>query len=147
MRLRFGPHAGQSTEVLLIRAPDYAEWVLSHRPEGALGRSFTELITAFDARPLAQDCACGAPAAHVLAYRNSTELLFRCDRCAADPALGPVASDVTAYREALEHVRQTFVRAHRKAQRRIIRRLAVAKGMPVRVTVRAAEAFLSGVVG
>ena len=48
MRLRFGPHAGKSTEVLLLRAPDYADWVLSHRPDGALGRDFSDLIAAFD---------------------------------------------------------------------------------------------------
>lgn len=145
MRLRFGPYAGKSTEVLLLRAPDYAEWVLSHRPEGALGRAFTDLIAAFDARPLERACACGAPASQVRAYRNSTELLVMCEHCAAQPALADVTSEVTAYGGALAHVRQTCVRAHRKAQRRIIRRLAAAKGMPRRVTEQAAEAFLSGV--
>jgi hypothetical protein len=144
MRLRFGPYAGKSTEVLLLRAPDYADWVLNHRPDGPLGREFSELIAAFDARPLEQACACGALARRVRAYRNSTELLVLCESCAAHPALGDVTSEVTAYAGALEHVRETFVRARRKAQRRIIRRLAAAKGLPRRITEAAAEAFLCG---
>jgi len=145
VRLRYGPYAGRSTELLLLRAPDYAKWVLSHRPDGALGRDFSELMAAFDARPLQHACACGAPANQVRAYPNSTELLILCDHCAGQPALGDVTSEVTDYAAALEHVRQTCVRAHRKAQRRIIRRLAAAKGLPPRITEAAAEAFLYGV--
>jgi hypothetical protein len=129
----------------LLRAPDYADWVLSHRPDGALGRDFSDLIAAFDARPLEQACACGAPASHVRAYPNSAELLVLCDSCAAQPALRDVTSEITAYAGALEHVRETCVRGRRKAQRRIIRRLAVAKGLPRRITEGAAEAFLCGV--
>jgi hypothetical protein len=144
MQLRFGPYAGKSTEVLLLRAPDYADWVLSHRPDGALGRDFSHLIAAFDARPLEQACACGAPASRVRAYANSTDLLVLCEDCAAQPALGGVTSEVTAYAGALGHVRETCVRAHRKAQRRIIRRLASAKGLPRRITQASAEAFLCG---
>ncbi|CAN7620743.1 hypothetical protein LJR219_004786 [Phenylobacterium sp. LjRoot219] len=76
MRLRFGPYAGSSTEVLLLRAPDYAAWTMSHNPNGRLARAFAALAAAFDARAIRAPCTCGAPAAEARAYRNSTELIL-----------------------------------------------------------------------
>lgn len=145
MRLRFGAYAGKTTELLLLKAPDYAVWTMTRRPETAVARAFEHLSAAFDARPIMAACRCGAAAIQARAYRNSTDLILLCERCAHRLPPSPVLDDVTDYLAALEHVSRTCVRGHRRAQRRIVRRLGLAKGMPRRITEPAAEAFLSGV--
>jgi hypothetical protein len=145
MRLRFGAYAGKTTEVLLLRAPDYAAWTMAQRPKSALARTFSVLSTAFDARPITAACRCGELATHARAYRNSTDLILLCDRCAEQLLPDPVLDDVSGYAAALDHVRRTCARGLRREQRRIVRRLGLAKGMPRRITEPAAEAFLAGV--
>jgi hypothetical protein len=145
MRLRFGAYAGETTELLLLKAPDYAAWTMTRRPESALARTFDALSAAFDARPITAACRCGAVASRARAYRNSTDLILLCERCAERMPPDPVLDDVTAYAAALDHVRRTCVRGHRRAQRRIVRQLGLAKGMPRRITDLGAEAFLAGV--
>lgn len=145
MRLRFGAYAGKTTEVLLLRAPDYAAWAMTRRPESRLARAFGALSAAFDARPITVACRCGATATQARAYRNSTDLILVCDRCAEQLPADSVLDDVTAYAGALDHVRRTCARNLRREQRRIVRRLGQAKGMPRRITEPAAEAFLSSV--
>lgn len=146
MRLRYGPYAGMTTEVLLLRAPDYAAWAMAHRPQSAVAQAFASLSAAFDARPLTQSCACGALAAHALSYRASTELILVCDACASRLSPSDVLDEVTTYEAALDHVAQTCPRAIRRQQRKIVRKLGRAKGMPQRVTEPAADTFLSGIV-
>jgi hypothetical protein len=146
MRLRYGPYAGMTTEVLLLRAPDYAAWIMAHRPEGAVAQAFSSLSAAFDVRPLMETCACGANATHALSYRASTDLILVCDVCASPLAPSEVLDEVTTYAAALNHVAQTYPRAIRRQQRKIIRKLGLAKGMPRRVTEPAADDFLLGIL-
>lgn len=145
MRLRYGPYAGMTTEVLLLRAPDYAAWTMAHRADGAVARALASHSAAFDARPLTETCACGAPAANALSYRASTELILVCEGCARRLAPSDLLDEVTRYAAALDHVAQTCPRGIRRQQRKIIRKLGLAKGMPQRVTEPAADAFLSGI--
>ena len=56
MRLRFGRYAGLTTEVLLLRVPDYAAYAMARNPDGALGRAFATLSAAFDRRPIRDPC-------------------------------------------------------------------------------------------
>ena len=145
MRLRFGAYAGKTTEVLLLRAPDFAAWAMTQRPGSPLARTFSALSSAFDARPITAACHCGARASQARAYRNSTDLIVLCDRCAEQLPPDAVLDDVTGYTAALEHVRRTCARGLRREQRRIVRRLGLAKGMPRRVTEPTAQDFLLGV--
>jgi hypothetical protein len=144
VRLRFGRYAGMTTEVLLLCAPDYADWVLAHRPGSVLANALLPLAAAFDARPYTQPCACGGLAAKALAYRNSAELILLCAGCAALLPRNRVLDQVDSYRAALDHVSRTCVRQVRRRQRRLVRVIGLAKGMPLRVTERAAAAFLGG---
>lgn len=146
MRLRFGRYAGLTTEVLLLRVPDYAAYAMARNPDGALGRAFATLSAAFDGRPIRDPCRCGTLATHARAYRSSTDLILLCDRCDRQLPDDAALDDVSAFADALDHVRRTCVRSLRREQRRIVRRLGLAKGMPRRVTEATAEAFLSGVV-
>jgi len=144
MRLRFGRYAGMTTEVLLLRAPDYVAWTLARRPRSALARTFAALADAFDARSIQASCSCGRAARHARAYRASSELILLCEACAGRAPPGGGLDEVTGYRAALEHVRETCVRGHRREQQRLIRGLGRAKGMPKRITEAAAARFLAG---
>lgn len=146
MRLRYGPYAGMTTESLLLRAPDYVSWTMVNRPGGSLAQAFASLAKAFDTRPIVEPCTCGAIATHARAYINSTDLILLCDSCGDRLPPNEVLQDVTAFAAALEHVSQRCARGLRRQQRRMIRKLGLAKGMPSRITEHAAEAFLLGVV-
>lgn len=148
MRLRFGAHQGRTTEALLLRAPDYAEWVLGHSPGGAIAKDFGDLIDAFDSKELRVPCTvCARPARRLYAYRDSAILIPRCESCTLyqDSGAESVARPISSFREALDHVSQTFSRAHRRGKRRIIRKLAAAKGCPARITEATAAAFFQRV--
>lgn len=142
MRLRFGPYAGSTTEVLVLRAPDYVAWTLSRSPNGRLAQALRALSAAFDAKPFVAPCRCGAAAVAARAYKDTTDLILLCEGCAERLPPSAVLDDVTAYAAALEHVSRTCIRRVRRQQRRIVRCLALAKGMPRRFTQPAAAAFL-----
>jgi hypothetical protein len=134
-----------TAESLLLRAPDYASWTMANRPDGTLAQAFTSLAEAFDARPIVEACACGAVATHARAYIGSTDLILLCDSCGARLPTDEVLHDVTAFSAALDHVSQTCARGRRRQQRRIVRKLGRAKGMPKRITERTADCFLFGI--
>ena len=149
MRLRYGPHAGKCAEQILLRDPQYALWWMSERPDAVLAGVFLDLVVRFDARPFVEPCArCGAPAACAYAYPTLTELIPMCRRCRARPALARLKSahEVSTIEDALRHVTETLPRGHRKHMRRIVSRLALTKGGPVKATEAAATAFFQGVI-
>lgn len=135
-----------TAESLLLRAPDYASWTMANRPDGSLAQAFASLARAFDTRPIVELCSCGAVATHARAYIDSTDLILLCDSCGDRLPPNEVLHDVTVFTAALEHVSQTCARDLRRQQRRIVRKLGLAKGMPNRITERTAECFLFGVL-
>jgi hypothetical protein len=133
-----------TAESLLLRAPDYVSWTMTNRPGGSLAQAFASLAQAFDARPIREACNCGAVATHVRAYSNSTDLILLCDSCRDRLPASDMLHEVTSFAAALEHVAQTCTRGLRRHQRRIVRNLGRAKGMPRRITERTAACFLFG---
>jgi hypothetical protein len=136
MRLRFGRYAGMTTESLILRRPDYVVWMLREAPDGVVGRDFTSLIQRFDAqiRGQANDAAC-------LAAPNQTDLVVA-DAAKAERLGGCSLSRLDGFWGAVAHVERTSVGGRRRALRRLVRNLALARGMPRRFTDRAAHAFL-----
>lgn len=135
MRLRFGRYAGMTTEALILRRPDYVVWMLREAPDGVVGRDFTSLIQRFDARILgkADGVAC-------LAAPNQTDLVVS-NAAQAERLGGCSLSRIDGFWDAVAHVERTGVGGRRQALRRLIRNLALARGMPRRFTDRAALVF------
>ena len=144
MRLRWGPHASQLAEQVVLGDPCYVVRTLSEQPDGALAGIFRELILAFDARPLSVGCArCGREADGLCAYPASVQLVGFCDRCVATSTSAPPrpAGRLYGYEDAVRHVAASFRRGHRANMRRIVRNMAQAKGAPRQMTEPAALVF------
>lgn len=147
MRLQYGRYQGRTAETLLLRAPDYALWVLRHQPDGRLAKHFRALIAALDARPLQTRCqACDGAATRAAAIPERPELYFFCDRCALYPDAAPLgaAQDLRTLADLAAHVERTARRRPTARLRSFVRRMAQAKGLPRRITEPAAEAFFAG---
>ena len=148
MAITFGKHKGKSEEVAVLGWPDYVSWVLAQpNPSGPmipLAARFRALIEAFDRKPLVKTCRCGKPATRFSLYRNDVTAYWWCDTC--DPysagAIEGRLSTGRTYRDALNHVRITCGDAKTMA-RAVVRTLAEAKGLPKRLSAKAAVAFFS----
>ena len=136
MRLRFGRYAGMTTEALILRRPDYAVWMLREAPYGVVGGDFTSLIQRFDAQVRG-----GADGTTCLAAPNQTDLVVA-DAVKAERLAACGLSRIGGFWDAVAHVERRSVRGRRQALRRLVRNLALARGMPRRFTDRAALAFL-----
>src|SRR5262249_945153 len=120
MLILFGKHRGKTVEYLVLREPDYVQWMLKQQePTGPLARAVQEarrLIAAFDAKPVARGCCgtgCGKPATrcslHVVNFRS----LWWCDDCEPLPGGVPGGKlwvvksyfDVVTYVQAFCHGR------------------------------------------
>lgn len=147
MRLQYGRYQGRTAETLLLRAPDYALWVLRHQPDGRLAHHFRDLMAAFDARPLERACqACGRGATRAAALPERCELYFFCDGCALYPDAAPLgaAQDLRTLADLADHVERTARRRAIPRLRALVRRMGQAKGLPRRITEPAAGAFFAG---
>ena len=146
MRLKWGPHASETVEQVVLRDPFYVTTILAGQPAGALSALFRDRIMRFDALPLALRCArCGGRSDRACAYLGSVALIGSRRRCASlfSSAVPAFAHDVTSYEGALRHVVASFPRGHRLHMRRIIGALVLAKSGPSRLTEAAAHAFLT----
>ena len=136
MRLRFGRYAGMTTEALVLRRPDYVVWMLREEPDGMVGREFADLIQRFDAqiRGAADGAAC-------LAAPNQTDLVVS-DTVEAECLAVCGLNRIDGFWDAVAHIERTGARGRRQALRRLVRNLALARGMPRRFTDRATLVFL-----
>jgi hypothetical protein len=149
MRLQYGRYQGRTAETLLLRAPDYAAWVLRHQPDGRLAQHFRGLVAAFDARPLVRLCqACGAPAKRATTLPERADLYFFCDGCSLYPDMPPLGSaqDLRTWADLVDHVERAARRRPAARLRAVVRRMAQAKGAPSRITEAAAASFFDGEV-
>jgi hypothetical protein len=140
MRLRFGRYAGMTTEALVLRRPDYVVWMLREAPDGVVGRDFTSLIQRFDAQVRG-----GADSAACLAAPNQTDVVIS-DAVKAERLAACSLSRIDGFWDAVAHVERTGVRGRRQALRRLVRNLALARGMPRRFTDRATLVFFRSCV-
>lgn len=144
MLVQSGRHAGKTAEEIILKSPDWAEWLIDKHPQNNLVSEFKRLIQIFDAKPFVKSCwGCGEPATRASAYRQTADdLYFWCDQC--DPystgANRGKLTSVRSFRSALDHVNYTCA-GRRIDKRVIVRELAVGKGLPARVGAKEAVAF------
>lgn len=149
MAITFGKHKGTTEEIAVFRWPDYVSWVLAQpNPTGPmipLAARFRTLIDAVDRKPFLKRChGCGKPATRFSLYRNDVSPYWWCNDC--DPySSGAIEGRLSvgrSYRDALNHVKYTCGNTATQA-RAVIRTLAEAKGLPKRLSAKAAVGFFS----
>jgi hypothetical protein len=145
MLIQTGTHAHKTTQLVLLKWPDWVQWLLHNCPHNKLVPDFERLIEIFDRKPLLEVCyGCGRLATRAsVAHGTGQGLHFWCDACnlystgARCGSLG-VAS---TFEDALRHADWTC-EAHRTAKRDLIKELAQAKGLPARVGAHEAGGLL-----
>ena len=144
MEFKTGKHAGMTTELVLLKKPDFAQWYLSKHPYAKHSKDFARLIKEFDAKPFISKCRCGETAVHATAYEGAESVMFWCDNCNpySTGATSGSLQTVDAFGEALGPIDLTLGRS-RHAKRAIVRALARAKGLPKRVGELQASAFFA----
>jgi hypothetical protein len=144
MRFQTGKYAGKTYETVLLKNPDFAEWMIGNHSDGTTAKQFRALIAIFDRKPFTEKCSCGKRATRASTYRGIPSLMFWCDRCPPHSS-GAEASKlgtITTVREALDHINWS-ANGHRQWKRDIVRSLAQAKGLPKRVGEKQAMDFFS----
>jgi hypothetical protein len=144
MRFKSGNHEGETTEEVLLKHPDFAQWTIQRYPESPHGRAFIRLTQEFDDKPFTEDCReeCGRKATRATACRDSSGLYFWCDECDPFSTGARQVAVIYTLSELLRHV-DSNADGNRALKRRIVRRLAEAKGLPKRVGEEAALDFFS----
>lgn len=144
MLIQSGKYEGRETQYVLLRMPDWANWMIANHPANPICRQFSRHVTALDAKPFQRPCRfCGKPAVLATAYRSNTDLEFWCGSC--DPYGGGATPGkltvIRTYRDAVMHVESTCS-GSRTDIRAITKALAEAKGAPSRIGNPQAVAFL-----
>jgi hypothetical protein len=147
MLITFGKHNRKSTELVILKVPDYVKWVLDNRePSGpllAVQKDFIRLIGIFDSKPLQNKCfKCKEPATKFSFYQGNIDPYYWCDKC--DPyfqgAMPGKLSIVTSYRQALNFVVSTC-QGRESDFKDIIRNISVAKGLQGKISEKLAQSF------
>jgi hypothetical protein len=150
MQVTFGKYAGTSLELLMLRAPEYIHWIVQQSATGALLELKSEalkLMKKFDAKPFNQVChsrTCRLGATRATVYGDSLVPYWWCANC--DPygsgANAGKLQIVRTYADALSHV-EFYCSGHKSDYGKLIRDLAEAKGLPVRVGEKKAQFFFA----
>lgn len=148
MYLNFGKHRRKTTEVIVLKEPDYVLWMLRvEAPTAQLAaaqQSVRRLIERFDEKPIIEPCSgkCGKPATCCTVYHGSVTPRWWCDDC--DPSESTFTrrklTIVRRYGDAVWHVGESC-NSRKQDLKLIIRELARAKGLPDRVGEEQAAAF------
>lgn len=139
-----GRHAGHNTQQVLLTDPGWTLFLMEKQPSSEFTIAFRRHITDLDAKPFLGPCRhCGRKGVRASAHRGATNLMCWCADC--DPrsmgaAKGKLSSILT-FQDVITHAR-VGGGAVRSRERAIVRALAEAKGLPSRLTAKAALAFL-----
>jgi hypothetical protein len=148
--IRFGKHFGISEELLLLRDPHYAIWMLRQADgAGSFGqaqRRLRQLVQVFDAKPIIAACSndyCGQRAARCSVILGAVQAMWWCDECDAAMLGAPLhrCHMIESYLDACLYVEE-FCGGRRPDTRVLIRELAHAKGLSNRVDDYEARRFL-----
>lgn len=155
MLVEFGKHATLDVRQLVLRHPDYVQWMLEQSQTGGrmalVAAKAREYITAFDSKKFAATCPgtikgvqCGRVVTRGTAYQSSGgfngDMYFWCDTC--DPYqfhANAVLIEVRKYSDAWRVAKQYG--EGKSDCIAIVKSLARAKGMPKRVTESALTSF------
>jgi hypothetical protein len=132
MRFKTGKHAGKTTEEVLLKKPDFAQWAITNHPDTPWAQDFDQLMDALDAKPFKEPCfGCKGKATRASAYRGADSLMYWCDDCrpTRSGADGDKLVIVDSIRDVLRHVDWT-ASGVRSFKRTMMRSYAEAKGLP-----------------
>lgn len=148
--ISFGKYKGELPGAVLIKDPDYVEWVLgkkdAHGSLKELRGEFIRLIKIFDSADFETICEaskCMQKATRCTAYRhNYASLHWWCDEC--DPYSSGASQgklrELRSYMGALRYLRSERLRS-KKDKETLIRKLAQDKGIGKRLTKKAVQDF------
>jgi hypothetical protein len=146
MRIQSGKFEGKLIEVVFLKQPDYVQWMIYNAPGNALVQAFKKLIARYDSIQICEEkChSCGSLATRASAYANTPDLMFWCGKCNPynSGARSGTLTIVNSFHSAMSHVDST-AGGNRNDKREIIRNLAEAKGLPKKITEKAALEFFS----
>jgi len=143
MEITTGKHQGTASQVVVLNNPDYVSWYMQNHATAVLGRAFKDHIESLDKKPFLKKChGCNNSATRATSYYNNSDLMFWCDDC--DPYsmganLGKL-SVINKYADAVSHINST-ANGHKHFMKEIVRGLAQSKGLPKRVSAKAAKEF------
>lgn len=150
MIVGFGRHQGKLLEQLVLKEPEYVEWILAQpNPRGqmiAVQSELQRLIAKFDSKPFIEICQgseCDNNATRMVVYMSNTTVpTWWCDSC--DPYQNGAdrgkLQAISKYRNARSHV-AVYCNGRKSDHVRLIRAMARAKGLAKRVADAQAEAF------
>jgi hypothetical protein len=146
MEFKSGKHEGQTTEEVLLKKADYAQWLIAEYPDSLHAKAFKQRMRDFDSKPFTENCngKCGHKATRASAYRGGNLLYFWCDDCNPSSS-GAEAGKLAIVRtigQLLQHV-DWSANGNREFKRRMVRQLAEAKGLPTRVGRKQALMFFN----
>lgn len=154
MVIPFGKHRGESAEHVMLKDPQYVMWVLAQTPEtGAfarLAREFRRLIDRFDSLPIVAVCdepGCDRPATCGTLHRGQCVPYWWCPSC--DPLSGGRSGKLVRVRTFSEACWYAVSNCNGRKpdMARLIRSIAEAKGLEVRVREAKASAFFQSDLG
>jgi hypothetical protein len=148
MKIQHGKHIGKSIELVMLKDPNYIEWILNEpNPNGWLitvKREILRLIDLFDRKPFIRKCTgCKEKVAIRASLCDDNPIpWWWCNDC--EPNLSEILKGrihfVITYTQALDHIRNYGGR--RKGDLNyLIHLLAEAKGLPKRVGEKQARSF------
>src|SRR4051794_25097733 len=115
--IKTGKRAGETTEELFLKQPDFAEAMMRNLPQSWLAKEFAGLEATFDQKPILEKCRqCGERATRAFATHGSTDLAFRCGGCEPYDARSGKVSSIETFSKAMLHVAWTCD-APRKSKR------------------------------
>jgi hypothetical protein len=150
MLATIGAHKGTSMDILVLKQPDYINWLLPYDAKGPLEAMKTEavrLVDVFDAKELVVSCSgdgCKRAASRFSMYGADVTPMCWCADC--DPhLLGAKPGKIQVmqtYRDCMAHVTR-HCGAQKNAYIEVIKRVARVKGMGARVGELQAQTFFS----
>ena len=153
MQVTIGKHAGKSVELLMLKEPNYINWVLDEQsPTGDLAnikRHVQQLIKILDTKAFTKNqCwskSCKKKATKFTVYADNLDPYWWCNTC--DPYQtgsnsGKLQSPVK-YQSALQHAK-LICRNRKSDYTDIIKMISQGKGLPGRVGEAQAQKFFHG---
>lgn len=146
MKLTFGKYKGMSVETIVLKHPDYAMWLLSKTDAGEplahIRKEVACLIRIFDSKPFVCRCyRCHKTATRFSLAHPSPSVYWWCDECSPrSMGCDGLLSVGYTYEEAMQYAGLALRKDHTRG---LIRDIAEAKGLPLRVGEKQATEFFT----
>lgn len=148
MKIQHGKHTGNSVELVMLKDPNYIEWILNEpNPNGWLitvKQEILRLIDLFDRKPFLKKCTgCKERVAIRASLCDDNPIpWWWCNECEPDliETLKGRIDIVITYTQTLNHIRN-YCGGRKGDLNYLIHLLAEAKGLPKRIGEKQARSF------